>query len=371
MQFICFSCTETENGKVYACTICDKIFPTIKTLKSHLTYTTIHKKDTTYSCETCGMQFLSPGGLRKHIRAAHDNEMKSCKVCGKQFNEFNLKLHMKTHEAPKHVCQYCGKAFRENFQLKEHIQATHLKEPFQCQECEQDFESKVLLNAHTKSEHTRLLCPKCGESFINNQGLSCHLRVCDDKFANGTPTETRKKVIHTLPCRYCSRKFNGRRKLDDHEAKHENNELIYQCDQCDWSFSRKDTLTTHQVGVHKGVRHRCDYCEEKFEHNKAKFDHMRTVHTRELCHVCKFCDKRFLKPGLVKRHIDLKHRHKRYRCMFCTEKGLLKETGDLPLFLHHMKKEHLAEYQNYTGDIREMIVMDDIEGLDDEEDEEI
>ena len=83
-----------------------------------------------YKCIICGKTFSLTGGLKRHIKTAHEGRRRyhRCDHCGKSFSEFsNLKKHIKfVHEGQKdHKCEHCGKSFSEFSYLKKHIKTIH------------------------------------------------------------------------------------------------------------------------------------------------------------------------------------------------------------------------------------------------------
>lgn len=90
----------------------------------------LHEKSRPFKCSECASEFAFQDGLSRHVAMVH-REARPFKCpepgCDKQFKQ---KAHAEKHHASVHeklkpcVC-FCGKAFRENYNLKQHQKAVH------------------------------------------------------------------------------------------------------------------------------------------------------------------------------------------------------------------------------------------------------
>ena len=64
-------------------------------------------------------------------------------------------------------------------------------------------------------------------------------------------------------CTDCEKKYSDKKNLKEHQlSKHEG--VIYECDQCNYSASRPESLKLHKTAIHnEGVKYACDQCSYK------------------------------------------------------------------------------------------------------------
>ena len=69
--------------------------------------------------------------IMNHVDSVHRNVKKAtCKICGQEFaNPHGLKRHMFTHTGDyPHKCNYCDRAFRSSYRVREHKRKYHQHE---------------------------------------------------------------------------------------------------------------------------------------------------------------------------------------------------------------------------------------------------
>ncbi len=82
-----------------------------------------------------------------------------------------------------HTCSICGKSFRKECELLDHIRGQHTYErPFQCDECESAYTKRTLLNRHKREKHPTELtipnqCRRCGKFFARKDTLTRHKKT--------------------------------------------------------------------------------------------------------------------------------------------------------------------------------------------------
>ena len=253
-------------------------------LYAHYQY--YHMKDKhQYKCDKCDKTFPAPSFLKQH----------------------EIKIHQKFKE---HMCDSCGKAFAAKKELINHLDTTAKCNPslkLKCDICDIDFPHLKLLINHSEKEHNcappnALLCPHCPKAFSGEAGLKFHIEVNHLKTKPKRIRNTTKSV-----CDLCGKSFANKPNLKEHvRTKHE---MLtpFECDQCNKKFGYEVTLKTHILNVHNkksckicgqvicnafwlrkhmAKNHnivseesiKCDFCEQFFETNGAKNNHMQKVH---------------------------------------------------------------------------------------------
>lgn len=202
-----------------------------------------------------------------------------CEVCGKRFDSYYLKIHMRRHTGEK---------------------------PYACSECNKKFRKKPLLKAHLKRYHgdlKDLMCDLCGNVFSSKGNLKSH------------------KLIHTdekrFECKVCRKRFRQAVHLTEHEKTHEN-EFPYRCLPCGKQYKCKLSLDKHKESYHDGIKRvfPCHLCDKSFT-RKAKLNDHVNFHLGQSRHLCEYCGKPFLSRKTLRTHILIHEDKKPYLCQVC------------------------------------------------------
>lgn len=134
-------------------------------------------------CQVCGKEFKETSGLKQHERSHLPDEEKlihQCTHCGKRFSQKpTLRAHLRLHTAEKTIiCHICSKAFTTQNYLKVHL-ATHEIENIACNFCDGIFKNKSSLQSHIRKMHkpgnSAFPCHECGKCFPNRNFLKRHM----------------------------------------------------------------------------------------------------------------------------------------------------------------------------------------------------
>ena len=108
-----------------------------------------------------------------------------------------------------------------------------------------------------------------------------------------------------------------------------NKEKIF-CDLCSYETKQARGLVTHKVAKHNiGSRHECDNCDKSFSKKQSLRDHMKYVHEGieppakpdpKTCYPCKDCD--FMGQTIYFLQQHIKNLHSRVSCDICGFRGL-------------------------------------------------
>lgn len=235
---------EHQGLKPATCEICNKGFAKFTYLKMHMTLVHAENKQR-HECdvEGCDHTFASPWGLVSHKKAKHlgtpvPKRQHVCEYCGKVFkNGSVLSVHRDKHEGVKrHACTLCGRSHDSASKLREHMRRHEGIKLFQCTVCGiktvTRAQLRIHMNRHTKEKEYR--CHICNSMFNSSGNKSRHI-----------------KLVH-------------------------NNEKKFQCTYCDRAFGKSETLK-HHVMIHTGEKPNvCTICGKRFIQLIAMQKHMKT-----------------------------------------------------------------------------------------------
>ncbi|CAL1279783.1 unnamed protein product [Larinioides sclopetarius] len=143
------------------------------------------RKKWKYKCYKCNLLVASRGHLAIHMRTHTGERPFSCHVCGKTaIRQHDLQLHMRTHTGIKpYACPICGMKFNNSSNYRRHYKRRHptAERVVQvCKLCDEQFDSKELLNGHLINQHAiqnSHVCVICQKSYKRQYDLKTHLRV--------------------------------------------------------------------------------------------------------------------------------------------------------------------------------------------------
>ena len=277
-----------------------------KTLSSHLY--AIHRKkvEKKIECPHSGCDYKGVKScLKTHLKTVHNKSAEE-KTFSEQYICDNLTINKKSTEF---ICHFdgCGKQFKCNYYLIQHIKFIHQKdsnEPLKCEfkGCKYSNVNPYNLRRHIAIRHSEktLKCdyPGCGYGTGFSTSLKQHQKIhSEDKpFGCDWPG-----------CQYrCLTKGS----LKIHMEIHTNTVGQFKCpfDGCDKSFKSKVALNNHKMNHDKSQEYSCDWpgCEYK-SYNKQNIGRHAVIHSDDKPFACHWpgCQFRTKKSNNLSRHTKI------------------------------------------------------------------
>ena len=146
-----------------------------------------------YRCTECGKGFKGNSRLLNHLRTHRREKMFECVECGKSFSrKANLAVHQRVHTGERpYKCKECEKTFSRTSNLIAHRKTHAKKKAFSCTICGKSFSGSAALFQHQRihMDEKPYRRTECGNSFrlcsnfIKHQRI--HLRETPSEHAAG------------------------------------------------------------------------------------------------------------------------------------------------------------------------------------------
>ncbi|XP_063102619.1 zinc finger protein 275 isoform X2 [Cavia porcellus] len=243
-----------------------------------------------FECEECGKRFKKNAGLSQHLRVHSREKPFDCEECGRSFAAHNhLFRHQKLHVAEKPLaCNACSRDFLDRQELLKHqrVHTGHL--PFDCDDCGKSFRAVNGLAEHQRihSGAKPYGCLHCGKLFRRSSELTKHRRI-----------HTGEKPYE---CGECGKAFRQSSSLLEHARIH-SGERPYVCDECGKAFRGPSDLIKHRR-IHSGLKpYECDKCGKAFRRSSGLSRHRRIHSGARRCE-CGECGRVFKRRSALQKH---------------------------------------------------------------------
>lgn len=268
-------------------------------LSGSLILTVLKNNAATYSSQnSCGSEDL---GNEEFTESLH--------IVGENLDEREIETYANKASAKKrrngesvsvpgdfYVCSHCNRSFVNVQGLLCHLKMHTEGRPFKCLHCGDSFRFAKRLAVHARVFHKITLCSRCGKE-------ECH---CSDK----TQANDSKA---SYPCLRCKRVFARVTALQRHELTHLRG-IVHVCDICGKRFGDRSQFSRH-LALHNGRQYRCETCKKDFSSDVILRDHMKT-HSDDRPLTCNICGKHFKWRNALRVHLN-KHYGSAFQCYVC------------------------------------------------------
>lgn len=295
------------------------------------------KESTNSNCQYCNAEFLQLNDLEVHIQEQHPFQKNSrkCIPCNKIFkNMTGYKLHLKNHNTVHHLCKYCGRRYSSQITLKNHMKKEHSTVNLECPVCKKICATTNLYEYHLKThnEDKRFKCQYCPKQFLQPHHLRHHERI---------HTGERPHL-----CTICGLAFKLKINLNEHYAKKHNEIIkivnpkfsksaIFECTECEKTFVNRTMLKQHVVIHSKDKKYTCSICGESFNVERYLKRHLKIVHAdAQKCHLC---PKEFIYDLTLKKHLCTDHNiisTDTFPCKLCSKVFFLPSSLNTHMKIH-------------------------------------
>uniref|UniRef100_T1GSA1 Protein krueppel n=1 Tax=Megaselia scalaris TaxID=36166 RepID=T1GSA1_MEGSC len=226
------------DGKIMQkCNKCDKMFPKLGSLRSHIKF--VHLKIREWLCSMCPKMFVSKLRLEEHFRSHTGVRPYKCEFCPMAFaTPTRKKLHMIIHTGENpNVCKYCGKRFASYATLQGHI-FIHTKQGVECTVCKKMFARAVDVKKHmaVHTQEKSFICKICGKGYLYATSLKSHMK---------------NHTFENVSCKICGDSVSSLDEWNYHQQLHAKE--IFECETCGVTFIEQHELYAHMRTAHVDI----------------------------------------------------------------------------------------------------------------------
>ena len=310
------------------------------------------------------------------------SEMLKCEVkVENKDNDNTLDMENEFDNISKNVsrnsktCKHCGKEYKSNQKLRQHIERDHEGIRHKCNLCAKSFSLAGSLQSHKRTVHSDKIIPTEYEINLEvgkkNEEVLIGLVEKSDLYKFSKNTLNRTLIWEAITDQYnaltgneldwkgvsqrWTKHLQKLKTAAEKNPKESNGEV--KCDICSETFSEKDVLADHMKKFHphaeytpKKLKRECHICKISFR-NKPDFEnHYKEIHQIFSMYQCELCPKTYEKRDSLTNHINWAHTKNYNTSVVCDLCGKTYSCY-ISLRKHHKtihegKKDHVCEFCN-------------------------
>ncbi|XP_071319753.1 zinc finger protein 658B isoform X2 [Trachinotus anak] len=260
-----------------------------------------------YKCDQCGRSYRHAGSLLNH-KKSHKTGVFRCLVCQKRFyNLLALKNHQRSHfDIKRHTCHECGKAFKIQKQLLNHLRR-HKENQAKIQELNNQIQALMQMNGTQSDGGMQSLTSNSNQVFTSAR----HCKQLPEGKTAQIKSEKSEDTGDQRPfaCDQCGRTYRHAGSLVNHRNSHKT-----AAHTCDGASGSSDPQT--DMSPNKEERpFTCNICNRSYRHAGSLLNHKNTHKTGHFS--CTFCSKPFTNPMALRNHTRIHTQKKKYVCLTC------------------------------------------------------
>ncbi|XP_054287652.1 zinc finger protein 425-like [Macrosteles quadrilineatus] len=354
-QFPCPLCPYKTKQR-HKCPTCERSYKQRHNLLKHMRFECL--QEPRFGCHICPYKGKRKAHLKNHYLFKHsmhsddfstfipidpDNKKSTCLTCGKSYTyllehvrlecdrlqQFSCPLCAHKAKRRKHVCEQCGRGYRQRYNLLVHQRLECNKDPqFAWHWPSLNVKNHDLYmrslgavkrgdglygveDQKKNSEDKWFICSGCGRRYKHNRNLQAHVRYECGKEPQFScpicPYKAKLRVVATLltedgrfSCFMCGKSYSQKRNMLAHVRLECGKEAQFQCSACPYKAKRKAHLKNHMAMKHYDLR------SYTLEHNLKA--HLRYECGKEANFLCPECPYKARRKHHLQNHMAVIHK---------------------------------------------------------------
>lgn len=263
-------------------------------------------------------------------------ELVPCEICEKSVNAGSMSIHMGIEHqngamsrVGEKSSQYKVNCFKTSSKSLAWDYFGALENPegeqidvyyFYCRLCVE--EEEKLHPKYTKNTSTSILLQHLKNVHIPKTPEELAKRKLPEPITLMSSSKRLKR--DDFSCKLCGEQLDSRKSLNRHLAKKHDEEqprnYVCQFENCQKSFTMRDTLFKHVKNIHQGTKFPCDRCPAVLSSRMSLRRHIESCHLKLKQFACDSCNTTYTEQKSLKNHIQKVHMgisEKRVPCNLC------------------------------------------------------